>query len=87
MTNLWQSEILFLDVKMKNTPIIQVFSIDLIKMKDIASKNPPSNTPRYFVFIMHAIDPLEAWVALNSIYSIVSQLNRNCITTIAIVSQ
>ena len=56
MANCRQSEILFLDFKMKNTPIIQVSSI--IKMKDIASKNSPSNSPPP-CFNIHAIDPLE----------------------------
>ena len=46
MTNCRQSEILFLDVKMKNTNNSSVWFY-LIKMKDIASKISPSNRPRH----------------------------------------
>ena len=93
MTNSRQSEILFLDVKTKNTPIIQVFY--LIKMKDIASKNSSSNRPRYVLIYT----PLIHWrpgdtelYVLNSIttIAILSQQYhnyRNSITTIAILSQ
>ena len=72
MTNLWQSEIFSLDVKMKNTPIIQVSSIDLIKMKDIASKISPSNTLPRHVLITGGLGALKSVCTQLSI-AIVSQ--------------
>ena len=90
MTNCRQSEILFLDVKMKNTPIIQVFY--LIKMKDVASKNSSSNRPRYVLIYT----PLIHWrpgdtelYVLNSIttIAILSQQYHSYRNSIAIVSQ
>ena len=81
MTNCRQSEILFLDVKMKNTPIIQ-----------FASKNSPSNRPRHVLIYT----PLIHWrpggtelYVLNSIttIAIVSQQYHNYRNSITIVSQ
>ena len=76
MTNCRQSEILFLDVKMKNTNNSSVFY--LIKMKDIASKNSPSNRPRHVLIYT----PLIHWRPGGTKLYVL-----NSITTIAIVSR